>query len=121
MAIQVLHELRFAQSTTSEAGALLGLSDSQLGTSIGVSRRTIQRYRHKNAAPRHSQRARLEELSALLHVMRQAFGNDEDRMQRWMNTPVSALGGRTPRAVLLKGKFESLTEILAASVSGTFQ
>lgn len=117
----IQHEERFATATTEDASRLLHLSDRQLGAAIGVSRRTVQRYRHGESAPRQAQRERLESLNVMLHTLRQAFEGDEERLRSWLHTPAPALGGRTPHALLLQGEFDTIAETLAAALSGAHQ
>ncbi len=78
------------------------MDEETLACSIGVSRKTLQRKRKRNA----HERLNVEESNRLFRVLRiltmatETFGGDKKIAAEWMQEPQYGLGGMTPLKML---------------------
>lgn len=113
-------ELRAVNEALGWAHDELGLTYDQIGTVLDVSGRTLRRWRSRQFAPGSRQKARLEDLHELRHVLEDVFPQPEDRRE-WLFSRSPMLRGRTPISLLRAGQVSRVVEALAALESGAFQ
>lgn len=112
-------EAAFAGQTVAWAEEELSLSTREIaGAMGGVDRKTVQRWKKGQAAPRPEHRRYLEYLNQLRYLLDGSFRSDEGKL-RWIHTPSPALGGRTPFFALTSGEIETVLEVLAGLAHGS--
>ena len=112
-------EAAFAGQTVAWAEEELSLSTNEIaGTMGGVDRKTVQRWKKGQSAPRPEHRRYLEYLNQLRHLLDGSFRSDEAKLQ-WIHTPNSALAGSTPFFVLTGGGITTVLEVLAGLAHGS--
>ena len=109
--------MSFAETTVEWAQEKLELTDEEVGQAVGVSRKTVQRWKDRESAPSPQHRKHLEQLNQLRYLLETSFRNI-DAAQRWMHAPLAALRGRTPHFALVEGDVEALVKILATLAAG---
>jgi uncharacterized protein (DUF2384 family) len=102
--------MSFAETTIEWAQEKLELTDEEVGQAVGVSRKTVQRWKER-------ERKHLEQLNQLRYLLQTSFRN-MDAAQRWMHSPLPALQGRTPHFALVEGDVEALVKILGTLAAG---
>lgn len=107
------HELRAVE----QAHDLLGLTYADVARAIKADESTIHRWRAGDSEPSPIFLDRLDALGELLSELRRTV-KDKATARYWLDRAVPALGGRTPREVLLAGRLERLTALLAGFNAG---
>lgn len=91
----------------------LGLSQADLCGALGVSRRTLERWRSGEAYPQRESREKLAELIELDESLKDTFTGRE-YVLGWMHSPARYLGGITPAEVIRLGRIDRARSTLAA-------
>lgn len=95
---------------------ILGMSRTDLGRTLRVHPRTIDRWVTGDMPQRNHGRERLEEIANLTNVMVAIFG--EEGVRQWLNAENAYLALLTPREVLLVGRLDRVHAALQALISG---
>jgi transcriptional regulator with XRE-family HTH domain len=96
----------------------LGLSAPELASALGISPRTLDRWRNGEVMPQREARQRLANLTALDRRLHDTFV-DED-VAGWLRTDNRYLGGLTPAEVIAVGRFDRVEGALEVIDSGIF-
>jgi hypothetical protein len=99
-----------------EAATTLGLNFKQVAQVIRADESTLHRWRKGEKEPSPVFLARLEALDEFVATLKSTV--QPGYIRAWLNTPVPALEGKTPRSLLLEGQIEKLTGLLIALNSG---
>ena len=97
----------------------MGLSEEELAEALGVSHRTLQRWRAGTAYPQQLARQRLAELLRLQQRVRETF-EGPDVVRRWFHSESRYLGGITPAEAVRVGRLDRAEAALEAVDSGIF-
>lgn len=95
------------------------LEPHELGAAIGVTLRTLERWRSEEAYPQHNARARLKDLITLDQRLQETF-TDRDAVHGWLLADNRYLGGIKPVEALKVGRFDRVEAALEALDSGIF-
>lgn len=98
----------------------LDLTFEVIGEAVGASKRTILRWRAREAAPRRENEERLARLDELRFWLQEVFGGDRKAAHEWLRTRVRDLNGKTPLETILAGDVERAIEFLATYQTGAF-
>lgn len=113
-----------AQSKTAEivdwAHDFLGLTWDDVGSVVGTSGRTVQRWRGYDASPARETQPRLDELGELRFWLETVFKNDNRAAQEWLHTQLLDLRGKTPLQAIKVGQIGTIVEYLATFHTGAF-
>lgn len=112
-------EVRAVDDTLRWAHDELGLTYDQIGAVLKVSERTLRRWRSRDHGPGPRQKARLEDLHELRHVLDEVFP-EQDVRREWLFSRSPMLRGRTPISLLRAGQVSRVVEALATLESGAF-
>jgi uncharacterized protein (DUF2384 family) len=115
----VSHEINAIDQMIAWAHDDLGLTYDELGTILGVTDRTLRRWRTHDQMPHRKQRDRVEDLRELKHLLDSEFPNAEHR-QEWLHSSNPRLRGRTPISLLRSGSISRVVDELATMESGAF-
>src|SRR5437879_3775903 len=85
------------------AESMLELSDAELGRALGVSPRSVARWRDQLHRPTATHLLAGERLLELAHALDEVFGRDTQRLQDWMHEPLPVFRGRTPLRMIING------------------
>jgi len=96
--------------------ATLALTWEDVAEAVGISSRTVHRWRELETSPSGESLKSIERLETVFEPPE--YGIDEARA--WFHTRVRELRGKTPREALLAGKAEQIIEILATAHAGAF-
>jgi hypothetical protein len=97
-----------------------GLTTGELAASIGVSSRTLERWRSGiYAVPTGDTNARLQALFALREQLRETLDQHTDRRE-WLTTRRAFLGNLTPIEVIRAGRADRVSELLTAIEHGIY-
>jgi transcriptional regulator with XRE-family HTH domain len=96
----------------------LGLTPAELAAALGVSQRTINRWRAGETLPQHAARAKLAGLTELNRHLHETF--EDEAVPIWLRTPNRYLSGVTPAEMLQLGRFERVEAALEVIDSGIF-
>lgn len=110
-------EKEFAGAALGWAQRELELTESEIGTALGVDRKTIYRWRSGESTPAPEQRKRVEKLTQLKWFLDNSFRSSRIGKE-WLHQPVPGLKGRTPISVLAEGDIDSVIGLLATHASG---
>ena len=95
----------------------LGLSREKMGYALSVSAKTIENWERRDQLPSDDdKRARLVAIAEVAHVGALVYG--PDGLPVFLQTPLRALGDRTPLQEIMAGRVERVIEILAAEYEG---
>ena len=83
----------------------LGLTPADLCGALGITRRTLERWRSGESYPQKESRERLSELSDLNEYFQDAFINDE-AVREWVHAKSRYLGWLTPAEAIRLGKLD---------------
>jgi uncharacterized protein (DUF2384 family) len=97
----------------------LGLGRGELAGALGVSTRTVERWRAGLTYPQHEARERLAELVAVEGHLEETFGDPESG-RAWLRSGNPYLGGLTPVEVMRAGRADRVEAALEALDSGVF-
>jgi transcriptional regulator with XRE-family HTH domain len=98
----------------------LGLTYEDIGTLLGTSGRTVQRWKDQDTLPSRENLRKLEKVDELRFWLATVFGDDTERMHRWLATRLLDLRGRTPLEAIREGETERIIEFLATFHEGAF-
>jgi uncharacterized protein (DUF2384 family) len=110
--------MAYAEATLAWAAEALELTDPEIGHAVKASRKTVQRWREQQSSPSEHHRRGLEKLNQLRYLLEAEFA--PAAAQQWMHTPLPALHGRTPLAVLADGEIDRVLQILGTLAAGAF-
>jgi transcriptional regulator with XRE-family HTH domain len=96
----------------------LGLTTSDLASALGVSARTVNRWRTGDSRPRPAARAKLVGLAEVRDHMFLTF--EDEGVPIWLRTPSRYLGGVTPTEMPRLGRVERVEAALVAIDAGFF-
>jgi uncharacterized protein (DUF2384 family) len=102
-----------------ELESQLGLSSDDLARTLGVSRRTLERWRSGETYPQREARRRLVELSTYWERVRESF-TSADAARGWLHEPSRYLGGLTPADALRAGRIDRAEGAMEVIDSGIF-
>jgi transcriptional regulator with XRE-family HTH domain len=97
----------------------LGISYEELAQALQTDRKTVYRWLADESFPQARNRARLDELEALVKRLDESFKTPEGS-QRWMSSRSGYFGGLRPVDALLSGRIDAVEAALEALDSGTF-
>ncbi|MDQ3694663.1 MAG: hypothetical protein M3464_13705 [Chloroflexota bacterium] len=97
----------------------LRLSEPQLAGALGVTPRTLERWRTGTRYPQHDSRRRLETLTRL-HERLQASFSTSGAMTNWVHADSGYLRGLKPVDALQVGRIDAVDAALEALDSGIF-
>ncbi len=116
---RALLQAQLAASVVAWAREILELTYPEIGSALDVNRRTVMRWAHSEHTPSLEHLAKLEELSELRHLLQAVFA-DADAASEWLHTPLPALRGRTPMALIRLGDLRQVVGVLAGLEAGAF-
>lgn len=113
-----------AQSTAELIGwtrTYLGLNYSVLGSLIGVTTRTAQRWGDARdpTVPSSDHRAKIEQIRELKRLLGTTFPNESVALE-WLHREVPLLQRRRPVDLIRQGQFQPIIEVLAGAHAGAF-
>lgn len=111
---------RKAESVVTWAHDRLDLTFEALAEAVGTSKRTVLRWRSGRTAPRRENEERLARLDELRFWLQEVFGGDREGADRWLDTRIRDLDGKTPLEAILAGQVELVIELLATYETGAF-
>lgn len=91
----------------------LGLTPADLCGALGITRRTLERWRSGESYPQKESRERLAELMELREGLEDVF-TDQAYVLEWMHLPARYLGGISPAEVIRLGRIDRARATLAA-------
>jgi uncharacterized protein (DUF2384 family) len=108
-----------ALGTVEWAREQFDLTYDEVGEALGVSDRTLLRWRTLDHMPRRRTLARIEQLQELKHLLETVFPTTE-MAQQWMTEPNPELRGKTPLAYVRAGRAPKVVEMLASFEAGVY-
>ena len=115
-------KLRLEMTPAQAVGRLekgLGLSTVELATALGISARTLERWRAGETHPQRGARVRLAALVGLDRRLQETFDTPV-AVRSWLRAGSPYLGGLTPVEVLRAGRPDRVEAALEALDSGVF-
>ncbi|CAN5119123.1 hypothetical protein BH23CHL1_BH23CHL1_05170 [soil metagenome] len=97
----------------------LELAPDELALAMGVSTRTLVRWRAGATYPQREARQKLAEMIALNHHLRDTF-RTEKGIRSWMHASSRYLGGLTPADAMRAGRIDRVEAALEALDSGIY-
>ena len=97
----------------------LGLTPQDLCGAMGVSRRTLERWRSGDAYPQRESREKLAELVELDEALQASFINLE-HVRTWMHSEARYLGSATPAEMVRIGRIDRARANLGVLEHGIF-
>jgi transcriptional regulator with XRE-family HTH domain len=97
----------------------LGLTPEDLAHALGVSRRTLERWRSGEAYPQRESREKLAELMAFHEHVCDVF-TSLDAVRKWMHTEARYLAWITPADALRLGRVDHANSALGVLEHGIF-
>ncbi len=110
---------RYFSSLVTQLEQELGLSSQDLAGAVGVSGRTVERWRH-GALPQNEALKRLDELVALHRRLSETFTSLEAARQ-WLHHPNEYLRGLRPADALRTGHLQQVHGALEVIDAGIYQ
>jgi len=117
MAIAQLFEQTVADAIASIQRDL-GLTSAEVAGGLGVTTRTLDRWRKGQSLPQREARERLNELSAVRDHALEAFYPDD--LPRWMRERNRALAGTRPVDAIAVGRLDQVENALVVIDYGMF-
>jgi transcriptional regulator with XRE-family HTH domain len=96
-----------------------GWSYKEIATALGVSPRTLLRYRKQESAPSPEARAKLETFAHISDLIDVEFTTREGGLG-WLKTKVKAFQYQRPIDMLQRGELDPILTALANMYTGTF-
>jgi len=96
----------------------LGLTSAELAGALGVSQRTVGRWRIGATLPQRAARARLAELTELNRRLHETF--EDEAVSVWLRAPNRYLGNLSPADLLRLGRLDRVDAALEVVDSGVF-
>ena len=97
----------------------LGISYEELAQVLGTDRKTVYRWLADETFPQAHNRARLDEVEALVDRLDETFKTPEGSAN-WMRSRSGYFGGLCPIDALLRGRIDAVDAALEALDSGIF-
>lgn len=120
MVVSVKHlEIRAAKTAIQLAADEMGLNNSQLALAIGVTPRTLYRYKNGENAPSPEVVEELGKIREISQLLNDVF-KDETAQFDWLYRSVPLLRGKRPIDLIKKGELEKVISILSGLQSGAF-
>ena len=108
-----------AAETIAWAHAQLALAYSEIGAAVDADERTVRRWEGREVAPQARHQEKLESLQELRHLLGVVFETKAEA-DEWMHSSVPAFRGRSPQAMIRRGKLQEVIDVLATIESGAF-
>ena len=115
----MLQRQRILDLKIDELSENLGITVEILVSAIGVSARSVERWRTGDSFPQHDARERIERLRALKVQLYDTFAT-ADAVHAWMRTNNRYLSGLSPIEVLRAGRIDRIEAALEVLASGIF-
>ena len=96
----------------------LGLTSAEIAGGLGVTTRTLDRWRKGESLPQREARGRLHGLTALRDHALEAFCPED--LARWMRERNRALAGTRPADAVAVGRFDQVENALVVIAYGMF-
>lgn len=114
-------ELRKKQAAETVAWAHreLALAYGDIGAAVDADERTVRRWEGRTAAPQARHEERLESLQELKYLLGSVFATKAEA-DEWLHSPLPAFRGRSPIAMIRRGKLGDVIEVLATIESGAY-
>lgn len=112
-------EVTAAQAVDRLTGDGRLFSAREMADALGVTPRTIERWRTEGAHPQRETRRRLAELLDLNRYLLKTFG-ERAASRSWLEAPSRYLGGLSPTEAVRAGRFDRVEAALEALDSGIF-
>lgn len=113
-------EMHLVREAVTWAERSLELTDNELGQALGVSSRSIARWRSARNAPSARNLDAAEQLLELAQALTGRFGADRKALHEWLHQPLPALKRRSPLRAIIAGDVARVVTLLANAESGTF-
>lgn len=99
----------------------LGLKYSELGSVVGVTTRTAQRWGDAKelTVPSGDHRAKFDQLRELKRLLANTFPDEQVALE-WLHREVPLLDRRRPIDLIRQGRFQPIIEVLAGAHAGAF-
>lgn len=119
MALTIADELekKSARETVEKAQRSFGLRYVELASALGVTSRSLLRYRNLVSVPSRTVQFRLAKLRQINHLFVEIFDGQDAQMQ-WLYSTVPMLRGRRPIDLIRQGELEEVLAVLAGLYSG---
>lgn len=108
-----------AAETVAWAHEALALPYEDIGAAVDADERTVRRWEGRTAAPQARHRERLESFQELKHLLGVVFPEKRDA-DEWLHASLPAFRGRSPLAMIRRGKIDDVVEVLATIESGAY-
>lgn len=95
----------------------LGLTSSELAGGLGVTTRTLDRWRKGEFLPNREARERLGQLTSMRLHAADLFHEDA---RRWLRDELPVLGGLTPAEMIRAGRVDRVAHVLGAIEHGIY-
>lgn len=95
----------------------LGLTSAEVAGGLGVTTRTLDRWRKAESLPQRETRARLAQLES---IRTYAVGLFHEDAKHWMRDSVPKFAGLTPAEVVRSGRIDRVELVLAAAEHGIY-
>lgn len=110
-------EKKTARETVEDAQQSFGLKYVELATTLGVTSRSLLRYRNLVSVPSRPVQAKLEKVRQIGHLLNEVFDGQNAQME-WLYSLVPLLRGRRPIDLIKQGELNEVLSILAGLYSG---
>jgi len=110
-------EKKSARETVEVAQQSFGLKYVELASALGVTSRSLLRYRNLVSVPSRSVQVKLERMRQISHLLDEVFDGRDAQMQ-WLYSAVPLLRGRRPIDLIRLGELDEVMSILAGLYSG---
>jgi transcriptional regulator with XRE-family HTH domain len=117
--ISTMPSLLMLGATIDQLVARFGIGEAQFASALGVSPKTVERWRSDESVPQIESRRRLEALIALDARLQETF-TSPDGAVRWLHSDSGYFGGLKPVDALVSGRIELVDAALEAIDSGIF-
>lgn len=104
--------------TIESLGRDLGLTSAELAGGLGVTTRTLDRWRKGESLPQREARERLRAFTEMRDHAVDVFVADDAR--EWIRTPLPIFRGMTPAELLRAGRLDRVDHVLGAIEHGIF-
>jgi transcriptional regulator with XRE-family HTH domain len=96
----------------------LGLTPAELAGALGVSPRTVSRWRTGETLPQRAARAKLAEVAELNYRLHETF--EDEAVEVWLRAPNRYLSNISPAEMLRLGRLDRVEAALEVIDSGIF-
>lgn len=112
-------EIQAAKNAIQLAVDEMGLNNSQVASAIGVTPRTLYRYKNEENAPSPETIEQLGKLREISQLLNDVF-KDETSQFDWLYRSVPSLKGKRPIELIKRGELDKVISILSGIQSGAF-